>query len=220
MRTTLRVLMAPVAVVVLAATAGCSSDSGGQEEDQGMPAEQVCRGFAKDAPSSAALKAIAGDGNFTSDLSEPDEALKALREAALVEQSVKQQQIQGVEFCWLLPTKDGKSGLRINVREALGVPERDARLAETVTYFSSGERASSSDMGAKVFFKCRMKAPAHEIVIAAELSRSDNIDLPQKDIRAHQITLANAAARKIAADLGCQNDTKLVSGVPTPAPDH
>ncbi|MCP3822478.1 hypothetical protein NLX86_31650 [Streptomyces sp. A3M-1-3] len=213
MQTTLRKVMVS-AVVFMAVTAGCSSDSSGGEEDQGTPADVVCGGFAKDAPSSTALKAIAGDGNFTSDLSEPDEVLKALREAALIEQSGKTR-MQGIAFCWLLPTEDGKSGLRIEFREALGVPERDARLEETVTYFSSGESASSSDGVAKVFFKCRMKAPAHEIIISAELQRSDRIEAPPKDIRAHQITLANAAARKVAADLGCQ-DTQLANGVPRP----
>lgn len=123
--------------------------------------------------------------------------------------------MQGIPFCWLLPAKDGGADLRIEFREAGEVPERDARLK--VTYFSTGGMASSSDSLASVFFKCRMKAPAHEIVIAAQLRGPEGNKAPEKDIRANQITVANAAARKVAADLGCQNDTKLVAGVPKPS---
>ncbi|MEU9014132.1 hypothetical protein AB0D12_31065 [Streptomyces sp. NPDC048479] len=212
----LRVLLVPV--VAVAVTAGCSSDngSGGGRKVQGDPADTVCGAFAKDAPASAALKAVAGGGNFTSDLSESDKVLDTLREASRTEQSGKARP-QGIPFCWLLPAKGGEAGgLRIEFREALEVPERDARLEKSVTYFSTGEAASSSDTRALVSFKCRMKAPAHEIVITAELQGSGGNQAPEKNIRANQVTVANAAARKVAADLGCQNDTKLVNGVPKP----
>lgn len=208
----LRMLVVSAAVVVLAATAGCSSDDG-KDAAKGKPATEVCGAFAKDATASAALKAIAGEGNFRSNLSEPGKVLDTLREAARTEQSGKQR-TQGIPFCWLLPAKGGEVDLRIEFREAAEVPERDARLK--VTYFSTGERASSSDSLASVYFKCGMKAPAHEIVIAAQL-RGPEGSKATEDIRANQITVANAAARKVAADLGCQNDTKLVSWVPKPA---
>jgi hypothetical protein len=90
---------------------------------------------------------------------------------------------------------------------------------KSATYFSTGVIAYSSDNIAWVYFKCRMKAPAHEIVIEAQLGgpEGQGNKPPQKDIRVHRITAANAAARKVAADLGCQN-TGLVQGVPKPAP--
>lgn len=214
MRTKLRMVMVPA--VVMAVTAGCTSNSDGGDEAKGKPAGEVCGAFAADAPASAALKAIAGDGNFTSGLSEPDKVLDTLREASRREQGGKTRP-QGMSSCWLLPAKGGELDLRIDFREALEVPDRDVRLEKSVTYFSTGERASSSDSRATVYFKCRMKAPAHEITISGELQRSAQNEEPEKDIRAHQVTVVNAAARKIAADLGCQNDTKLVSGVPKPA---
>ena len=153
-------------VVVMAVTAGCSSGSDGGHRAQGKPTGEVCGFFAKDPTASAALKAIAGEGNFRSDLSEPGKVLDTLREAARTEQSGRQR-TQGIPFCWLLPANGGEANLRIEFREAAEVPERDARLK--VTYFSTGERASSTDSIASVYFKCRMKAPAHEIVIAAQL---------------------------------------------------
>ncbi|TQK44875.1 hypothetical protein FBY35_6408 [Streptomyces sp. SLBN-118] len=212
MRTMLRMLLMPV--VAMAVTAGCSSDSDGGDRAQGKPAGEVCGAFAKDPTASAAIKAIAGEGNFRSNLSEPGKVLDTLREAARTEHSGKQR-MQGIPFCWLLQANGGEADLRIEFREAAEVPERDARLK--VTYFSTGERASSSDSLASVYFKCRMKAPAHEIVIAAQLRGPEGNKAPDKDIRTHQTTVVNAAARKVAADLGCQNDTKLVSGAPKPA---
>jgi hypothetical protein len=211
MRTMLRLFLVPVVAMVV--TAGCSSDSGGGEKAEGESANEVCGAFAKDAASSAALKVIAGGGNFTSDLSEPDKVLDTLREAARTEQSGKQR-IQGIPFCWLLPAEGGEASVRIEFREASEVPEQDARLK--ATYFSTGERAWSSDSLASVYFKCRMKAPAHEVVIAAQLQPPDGNKASQKDIRTDQITVVNAAARKVAADLGCRNHG-LVAGVPKPA---
>lgn len=101
--------------------------------------------------------------------------------------------------------------------KSVALSERDPRLAKSATYFSTGVRAYSSDNLAWVYFKCRVKAPAHEIVIEAQFGGPDGHKPPQKDIRAHRITVANAAARQVAADLGCQKPG-LVEGVPKPAP--
>ena len=62
-----------------------------------------------------------------------------------------------------------------------------------------------------------MKAPAHEIIISAEFEGLRETEAASKDIRTNQITLANATARDVATDLRYQNNTKLVSGVPSPA---
>ncbi|MET9801334.1 hypothetical protein [Streptomyces sp. NPDC006368] len=218
MRTTVSRVMLP-AVVVMAVTAGCSSDSGGAEEDLGKPAGEVCGAFAKDPQPSAALKAIGGE-RFRDDLSDPDEVLQTLRQVAEIEQSAKmgKPRMQGKDFCWLFPAKGGDDAIRIQFRESLGVPGRDARLAGKVTYFSTGERASSSDGLTSVFFKCRMKPPAHEITLQAWFEGPDVPKAPRQKFRSLQVTVVNAAARKVAADLACQNDTKLVTGVPALSP--
>ncbi|MFD7444139.1 hypothetical protein [Streptomyces sp. NPDC059909] len=215
MRSTLRMLMVPAAVVVLAASAGCSS--GVDDAAKGKSAEEICGAIAKNAPASTAFKAIAGEGNLEDTLAEPDRLLKDLRAAALEPQSGKTR-MKGIPFCWPRSAKDGKGVFMLTFREALALPGRSADDEKVATFFATGEQASSSDYYASVYFKCRMKAPAHEILIDAELERADENEASEKSIRVHQITVANAAARKVAADLGCQNDTKLVSGVPTPTP--
>ena len=116
----------------MAVTAGCTSDSGGGEEAQGKPADEICGAFAKDAPSSAALKAIAGDEMLTSSLSEPDNVLKDLREAARTQQSGKKR-MEGIPFCWLNSAKEGKPVFRLTLREALALPSRDAADEEVAT---------------------------------------------------------------------------------------
>ncbi len=214
MWSTLRRFMLPV--VALAMTTGCSSDDSGGDKAQGESAAEVCGGFAKSVASSAALEALAGEGKLSSKLSEPDKVLVGLRQAARTEQSAKTRQ-QGTPFCWLSPAEGGQAVLRIEFREALALPGRDADDEKVATFFASGALSSSSDSHASVYFKCTMKAPAHEIIISAELEGLRETEAASKDIRTNQITLANAAARDVATDLGCQNDTKLVSGVPKPA---
>ncbi|MET9435235.1 hypothetical protein [Streptomyces sp. NPDC006551] len=202
----------PALLLVLVSVTACSANV---DEDKGTNASEVCGGFAKGATSEAALEAVAGTDRFTSELSEPKKALEALREAALVDQSGKggKPRMQDLPYCWLLSAEDGKTALRVTFREELAVPERDARFGDSVTYFSSGARAYASDSLASVFFPCRMKAPAHEIVIATKLQGPEGSQKPQKDVRVQLITLANAAARHAATDLGCQ-DVRLATGVP------
>ncbi|MFD7326759.1 hypothetical protein ACFV9D_37700 [Streptomyces sp. NPDC059875] len=204
-----------VVLTFLSLSATACSSGGDEGGGKGVVASEVCGGFAKGAPSEAALEAVMGAERFTGDLSEPEKALDALREAALIDQSSKtgKPRMQGVPFCWLLSAEDGKRALRVALREESGVPERDARFGESVTYFATGGRAYASDSTASVFFACRMKAPAHEIVIATKLEGPDGSGNPQKGARAHLITIANAAARHAAADLGCQ-DPRLAEGVP------
>ncbi|MDH2393041.1 hypothetical protein QCN29_30555 [Streptomyces sp. HNM0663] len=182
-----------------------------------MSTDEVCGAFAKEASVSAALKALVGDGRLRDSLSEPDDVLKKLRANGRIAQSGKEdvpRMQQAVPYCVLMSTDDRDVDFRIQFRESLGVPERNARLDQGKTFYASGERADSSDTVAAVFFKCRMKAPAHEIVVHAQLARSDTGVGVQKDAREHQITVLNAAALKVAADLDCQNDTKLAKGVP------
>lgn len=205
-----------VAALLLLSFPAAACSSGGEEAPvKGLAASEVCGGFAKEAPAETALKAVMGTERFTSDLSEPEKALEALRQAALIDQSAKadKPRMKGVPFCWLLPAEGGEDSLRVEFHEELGVPERDPRFGGSVTYFRSGGRAYASDSLASVFFGCRMEAPAHEIVVAAKVEGPNGTRAPQEEVRVHLITLANAAARQIAADLGCQN-SGLATGVP------
>ncbi|MFC9395251.1 hypothetical protein ACFTWS_19130 [Streptomyces sp. NPDC057027] len=99
--------------------------------------------------------------------------------------------------------------------EALAVPGSDASK-DLVTAYATGRLATSSDLHAALYFTCRMPAPAHAIVLDAELERADENEADHPGIRDEQITLANAAARQVAAELGC-GETGLVGGVPAKA---
>ncbi|MEU6985593.1 hypothetical protein ABZ946_19515 [Streptomyces sp. NPDC046324] len=205
-----------VSAIMLLSLAAVACSSGGDEGPvAGATASEVCGGFAKDAPSEAALKAVMGTDRFTSSLSEPEKAIATLREAALGGRNSEtvQPRAQAVPFCWLLPAEGGKASLRVLLRPELEIPERDPRFGEGVTYFSSGGRAYASDSSASVFFRCRMDAPAQEIVVQARLEGPSGAKPSGEDARARVITLANAAARDVAADLGCE-DAGLSSGVP------
>ncbi|MFE7773185.1 hypothetical protein ACFU5O_04650 [Streptomyces sp. NPDC057445] len=213
MRTALRTLMVPALAVFLAATAGCSDDHDGEGVAKGKQAEAVCGAFAKDAPALGALKALVGNGGLVDDRSQRDETLKALRDAD-GELSTKEL-ANGSPFCRLQTASDGEAALDIVFREAVAFP--DGSDTASFAAFSTGESAQASDRYAKIAFKCRMKESAKEIGVAAELERPGETKAAQKDLPALQVTVLNAAARTVAAGLGCQNDTKLVAGVPSAA---
>ncbi|MEU9705084.1 hypothetical protein [Streptomyces sp. NPDC047981] len=203
-----------LALLGLSAVA-CSSGS-----DDGSPAgataSEVCGGFAKDAPSTAVLKAVMDTDRFSSRLSEPEKAIESLRAAAREGRSSEtgKPRAQAVPYCWLLPAEGGgEASLRVLLSPESGIPEHDPRFGDGVTYFSSGGRAYASDNSASVFFTCRMKAPAHEIVVRAGLEAPTGGKPGGDDPRVRVITLANAAARDVAAELGCEG-SGLSSGVP------
>ncbi|WP_406058703.1 hypothetical protein OG462_17775 [Streptomyces sp. NBC_01077] len=213
MRSTVHKLVLSAAVLVMAAV-GCTpgSDSATSE---GQSASEVCGGFAADPAAAAALEAIAGKGaSLTSDGSEPDRVVTDLRKAARTPQSGKQR-MKGIPFCTLETAGDEKNVLSITLREALAVPVSDASK-EFVTTYATGRLATSSDLFASLYFTCRVKAPAHDILLAAELERADENEADHPGIRDQQITLANAAAQYVAAELGCAG-TGLVKGVPAKA---
>ncbi|MFC9588239.1 hypothetical protein ACFTUC_00220 [Streptomyces sp. NPDC056944] len=160
----------------------------------------------------SALEAIGGKGvRLTSDRSEPDRIVSELRKAARTPQSGKARRA-GIPFCTLEVAGDEKNVLDVTLREALVVPAGDTSK-DLVTAYATGRLATSSDLFASIYFTCRMPAPAHAIVLDAELERADENEADHPGIRDEQITLANAAARHVAAELGCE-DTGLVAGVP------
>lgn len=206
-------LVLPTAVLVMALV-GCTPGFG-STTPKGQPASEVCGGFAVDPVVATALEAIAGKGaSLTSDGSEPDRVLTDLRKAARTPQSGKKR-LQGIPFCKLETAVDEKNVLDITFREALAVPTGDA-VKEFATFYSTGRQATSAILHASIYFTCRMPAPAHEIVLVTELDRADENEADHPGIRDEQITLANAAARHVAAALGCA-DTRLVAGVPAKA---
>ncbi|MER7624844.1 hypothetical protein [Streptomyces sp. NPDC126503] len=157
-----------------------------------------------------ALAAIAGEGvSLSSDTVRPEKVITDLRKAARTWQRGKRW-MNGVPFCELEQAQDGRRILDITFREALSVPTEDEKVH---TAYSSGLRATSSDLFAAVYFSCRLKAPAHEIVIVAELQRPLDDPADHPGLRDDQVTLVNAAARRVAADLGC-TDTRLAAGAP------
>ncbi|MFE2556841.1 hypothetical protein ACFXGT_12530 [Streptomyces sp. NPDC059352] len=213
MGSTGRKLVLP-AVVLVMAVVGCTPGSD-SATPKGQPASEVCGGFAADPVVATALEAIAGKGaSLTSDGSEPDRVLTDLRKAARTPQSGKKR-LRGIPLCRLETAGDEKDVLSITLREALAVPTSDASK-EFVTSYSTGRLATSSDLFASIYFTCRMPAPAHEIVLVTELDRADENESDHPGIRDEQITLAHAAARHVAAALGCA-DTRLVRGVPAKA---
>ncbi|KQX17280.1 hypothetical protein ASC82_03505 [Streptomyces sp. Root431] len=213
MRATVRRVALP-AVVLMMAAVGCTSGSD-SATPKGQPASEVCGGFAADPTVAAALEAIAGKGaSLTSDGSEPERVLTELREAARTPQGGKER-MRGIPFCTLETAGDEKDVLSIVLREALAIPSSDSS-EEFVTSYSVGRLATSSDLFASLYFTCRTKAPAHEILLVAELDRADENEADHPGIRDEQITLANAAARHVAAALGCA-DARLVTGVPAKA---
>ncbi|GGV12952.1 hypothetical protein GCM10010275_62500 [Streptomyces litmocidini] len=213
MRPTAHSILLPVAALAMA-TAGCTSGSD-DAAPQGQPASEVCGGFAREPDAASALEAIAGkDVRLTADRSDPERVLGELRKAARTPQGGKQR-MEGIPFCTLEAAGDEKNVLNITLREALAVPTGEAAKT-SVTAYSTGRLATSSDLFASVYFTCRMPAPAHEIVLDAELERADENEADHAGIRDEQITLANAAARHVAAELGCTG-TGLVRGVPAKA---
>lgn len=187
-----------------------SCSSGEETATKGQTAAEVCGGFAGEPVPAKALEAIVGEGvRLSSDTVQPEKVIADLKKAAQKPQSGKRW-MDAVPFCGLEQAKDGRGILDITFREALSVPGEDEKVH---TAYSSGLRATSSDLFAAVYFSCGMKAPAHEIVIVAELQRALDHEADHPGIRDDQITLANAAARHVAQELGCTN-TRLVDGVP------
>ncbi|MFE5593376.1 hypothetical protein [Streptomyces sp. NPDC056549] len=182
----------------------------------GQAATEVCGGFARERSAASALEAIAGKGvRLTADRSEPDRVVSDLRKAARTTQSGKAR-MAGIPFCTLEAAEDEKNVLDVTLHEALAVPAGDA---DSVTAYATGRLATSSDLFASVYFTCRLTAPAHAIVLDDELERADENEADHPGIRDAQITLANAAARHVAAELGC-TDTGLVEGVPGKAKER
>ncbi|MDT9689309.1 hypothetical protein Q5762_13360 [Streptomyces sp. P9(2023)] len=179
---------------------------------QGEALAEVCDGFARQPVVASALEATAGKGvALSSSEAEPERVVNDLKAAGRAPQSGKSR-MKGIPFCTLESAKDGKNVLSITFREALAIPRGQANT-DGITSYGTGARATSSDSYASIYFACRMEPPAHEIVVAAELERADENEADHEGLRDDQMTLANAAARRVADALGCQ-DPRLAVGAP------
>lgn len=205
-----RHLMPALALVLLSVTA-CSGD-GGDTAAKDRSAAEVCGGFAKSGPALTALTALVGGDGLSDDRSEPDATLKALKEAD--GKLATDELANGSAFCRLRKVGERESVLDINFREALIIPGTPGD--EIFRAFATGGEAKSSTRYAKILFNCRTPGSAKGLIVAAELERSNKISASDRDIAVHQITVLNAAARTVAARLGCE-DTNLVDGVPVEA---
>lgn len=205
------------AAAVAALLTGCSGGDGGEatKEPEGLTAAEVCGGFAKDAATTAALKAVLGGDRFEDNYSKPDKALARLRDDAAAPWADSYRP-QPVTYCGLRPVEGGPKDLKIEVGAVGKGPYLDSRLAKKVTSYTSGLEAFTSSSLGSVYFSCRPKAPAHEIVVETTIWGPAGVPDTDLEQRTRLITLANAAARDVSAKLGCQGDG-LATGVPPAA---
>ncbi len=202
------------AVAVAALLTSCSGGDGeGTKAPEGLAAAEVCGGFAKDASTAAVLKAAMGSERFDDDLSNPDKALDRLRDAARDPQSDPQRP-QTLKYCYLLPAGGGES-LYIQLGTAQGAPGLSPGLASRVTSYTTGLQAFSSSGLGRIYFSCRLKAPAHDIVVETVIWGPAGVPETDLEQRTRLITLANAAAHQVSAELGCEKDG-LATSVPSP----
>jgi hypothetical protein len=207
---------AGVTVTVMAASLmGCSgaeSDRGVAKEGEGLAAAQVCGGFAEGTAAESALEAALGAERLTDDPSDPRKALERLRDATRAPWADASRP-QAVRYCHLRSATGGPNDLFIELNTAAKAPGLHPEHAKKVTSYSAGLLAYSSSGIGRLYFSCRLGEPARDLVIETAVWGPPGV--PDTDLtqRTRLITVANAAARKVAAEMGCAG-TGLVPGVP------
>ncbi|MFD0151570.1 hypothetical protein ACWGQ4_07730 [Streptomyces sp. NPDC055721] len=214
MRSALTRLGAAVAVAALLTSCSGGNDDGAAEEPSGLTAAEACGGFAKDAASTAALKAVLGGDRFEDNYSKPDRAIDKLRDDAVAPWADSYRPLP-VTYCGLRPAEGGQEGLKIEVGAVRKGPYLDSELAKSVTSYASGRAAFTSSTLGHVYFSCRPKASAQEIVVETTIWGPAGVPDTDLEQRTRLITLANAAAKQVSAKLGCEKDG-LATGVPSP----
>ncbi|WP_245727539.1 hypothetical protein [Streptomyces vietnamensis] len=205
------------AVTVAALLAGCSGGGGeSTAEPEGLTAAEACGGFAKDAPVSAALKGVLGGDRVEDNLSKPEKAVERVREDAAAPWADSYRP-QPVTYCGLQSAEEASQNLKIEVNAVGKGPYLGPELAKKVTSYTSGLEAFTSSTVGHVYFSCRLKAPAHEIVVETTVWGPAGVPDTDLEQRTRLITLANAAARQVSAKLGCQGEDGLATGVPARA---
>ncbi|MFF8376896.1 hypothetical protein ACF07V_12270 [Streptomyces sp. NPDC015661] len=204
------------AAAAAALLAGCSGGGGSTEEPKGLTAAEACGGFAKDAATTAALKGVLGGDRFEDNLSKPEKALDRLREDAAAPWTDSYRPLP-VTYCGLQSAEEASRTLKIEVKAVGKGPYLGPELAKSVTSYSTGVEAFSSSTLGKLYFSCRLEAPAHPIVVETAVWGPAGVEETDLEQRTRLITLANAAARDVSAKLGCQGEDGLATGVPARA---
>jgi hypothetical protein len=207
MKSTARLVAITVALV--AAISACSEEAG-STAGSGLKVEAVCDSFASDSTVAAALEEVSGTNTFTQDGSEPDKTLASLRAA---DGELESGETSGSPFCRLQSSADGETILSVNFREALTVDKPDKEDEKHFTFYNTGESGLASDRTASLYFRCRMKEPNKSIIINGSLERENMVDATKKKLSRDHIILLNAAAHKVASELGCE-DSGLTNGTP------
>ncbi|WP_435231807.1 hypothetical protein [Streptomyces althioticus] len=198
--------------LILAATlSGCSGDDG-KGRPEGRDSASVCGAFAERADVASALRDVTGTNSFTEDRSKPDETLQSLRSA---DGELEGEEILGSPYCRLRSADGGEDVLAVNFREALAVLKADADREKRFTFYRTGESAFASEHTAALYFRCRMNAPAKEVLIHADLERLRAVDISDTRLSRANIHILNAVARQVASELGCDSPG-LVAGAPRP----
>ncbi|MGW3115097.1 hypothetical protein [Streptomyces sp. NPDC001091] len=200
--------VAAVGISLLGAVSACSA--GAPEEDAGIRAAEVCGGFAHDSAVESALAKISGTARFSDNGSEPEKALATLRAA---DGKVENSEMDGVPNCLLRPPPGGEHLVTISVREAAIILKANPESEKMYTYYRTGASASSTDRFASIYFRCRMANPEKNFIVNASLERESRVKLPGKEAADNQMIVANAAAKRVAQQLGCKG-TDLSEGAP------
>ncbi|MFF3836125.1 hypothetical protein [Streptomyces sp. NPDC001930] len=154
-----------------------------------------------------------GGGRFDEGFAKPEKALEQLREAS-PEQWAESYRPEMLRYCWFWPAEGGsEKDFQIQLRPARSAPELGPEHAKKVTSYASGLQAYASSSFSRIYFSCRLKAPARETVVETVVWGPAGVPETDPVRRARLVTLANAAARQVSGELGC-SDTGLVEGVP------
>ncbi|MBV1945444.1 hypothetical protein [Streptomyces sp. BV129] len=198
------------AAALTAALAVTVSACSVSDEGAGIRAAEVCGKFARTPSVASALVKVAGTERFGEDGSEPEKVLATLRAA---DGEVRAFESAGVPNCLLRPAAGGDQLVTVYFREAVVILKANAESEKTSTYYRTGASAASTDRVASIYFHCRMTSPKKEVIVNARLERESKVKLPGKEAADKQMTVANAAAKSVAQQLGCKG-TNLSKGAP------
>ncbi|MYV38642.1 hypothetical protein GT030_07095 [Streptomyces sp. SID1328] len=166
--------------------------------------------MAHDPSVESALTKIAGTDRFSDHGSEPEEALATLRAS---DGEVGAFGTMGVPNCRLRPASGGDQLVTIYFREAVVILKANSESDKTSTYYRTGASAASEERVSSIYFHCRMAKPKKDIIVNARLERESKVKISGREAADNQMIVANAAARSVAQQLGCQG-TGLSTGAP------
>lgn len=130
---------------------------------------------------------------------------------------------QPVPCCRLLPVGTGEqareagASLTVELVPARKAPGLHRYQVGTVTSLATGAQAYAAAGLARVYFPCRPRGAAREIVVHTVVRGPGDAEETSGEERTRLIALANAAALQESAKLGCPDD-RLAPGVPSPLP--